>query len=89
MNLDDFSTFNLFPLTPKSKDSRTKRFLERGYTQCAELDAIPAEELRGRVEQAILSHIPAGAWGSLQHIERLERQQWQATMSVFAGEVSP
>jgi hypothetical protein len=86
VNLDDFSRFNLFPLTPKSKDTRTKHFLERGYTQCAELDAVPAKELRARVEQAILSHVPTGAWGSLQHIERLERQQWQSVMSAFAGE---
>jgi hypothetical protein len=81
----DFSLFNLFPLAPKEKDVRTKRFLEQGYTQCAELDAVPATELRNRIEQAILSHIPAGEWERLQNIERLERDQWQATLEAMSA----
>jgi hypothetical protein len=63
VNPEDFSIFNLFPLKPKVKDSRTKRFLERGYTECAELDAVPAPELRARIERAILQHIPTGPVG--------------------------
>ena len=45
--------------------------------QCAELDAIPASELRDRVETAIVQHIPADEWARLQRTEALERAQWQ------------
>jgi hypothetical protein len=87
VNPEDFSTFNLFPLKPKALDTRTKRFLERGYTECAELDAVPAPELRARIEQAILQHIPAGEWEYLQKIEELERKQWNEVIGKFSAGV--
>ena len=83
VTLADFSAFNLFPLEPKEKDVRTKRFREQGYRQCAELDAIPATELRTRIEQAILRHIPSGEWERLEHIEQLERERWQETLELM------
>ena len=73
----DFKTFNLFPLQVKERDARTKQFLQRGYRECAELDAIPAERLRERLEQAILAHIPAGEWERLQRVEELEQRTWR------------
>jgi hypothetical protein len=79
----DFSTFRLFPLEPKERDARTKCFLELGHTQCAELDAIPADELRRRVEQAITTHIPSGEWEYLLDIERYEREQWQEVLKMM------
>jgi hypothetical protein len=81
VNPEDFSAFSLYPLKPKAKDTRTKRFLVQGFTECAELDAIPTLELRTRIEQAILSHIPAGEWERLLHIERVEREHWQETLA--------
>jgi hypothetical protein len=72
-------------LEPKKTDTRTKGFLKRGYTQCAELDAIPATLLRERVEQAILSHIPTDEWSRLRRIEELERQQWHTTLEALKG----
>jgi hypothetical protein len=83
VNLEDFDQYTLFPLTPKKDDTRTKRFLAQGYTQCAELDAIPAPDLRARLEQAILLHIPAGEWEALQQHERLERTQWHDTLAAM------
>jgi hypothetical protein len=70
---EDFNHFDLFPLKPKTKDRRTAAFLRAGYTECAELDAIPAVALRERLEQAILSHIPADEWNRLIEIEDAER----------------
>jgi hypothetical protein len=70
---EDFSQFTLFPLEPKKKDRRTAAFLRAGYTECAELDAIPAVALRERLQQAILSHIPADQWNRLRAIEAAER----------------
>jgi hypothetical protein len=80
---EDFAAFNLYPLQPKDKDSRTKAFLAKGYTHCAELDAIPTAELRGRLERAILSHISSEEWERLQRIEKFEREQWHSTLAAF------
>jgi hypothetical protein len=77
---EDFGKFNLFPLKPKETDPCTRWFREQGFEDCAELDAIPAPELRNRVETAILEHVPADEWERLQHIERLEQEQWRGVL---------
>jgi hypothetical protein len=79
----DFDAFNLIELAPKKKDPRYQRFVAQHGTRCAELDAIPADELRSRLRQAIERHIPAGEWERLQNIEEIERRQWNETMAVF------
>jgi hypothetical protein len=88
VNLSDFSAFNLYPLEPKKKDRRTRWFLSQGYTQCAELDAIPATELRNRVKQAILPHIHTEEWERLQRIEKLERERWRETLEMLKEEAA-
>jgi hypothetical protein len=57
VNADDFEPFNLIPLKPKKTDSRYRRFVAQHGHECAELDALPATELRRRVKEAITSHI--------------------------------
>lgn len=74
VNVEDFADFNLIPLEPKKKDSRYKRFVGEHGMRCAELDALPATELRRRVEEAVVSHIDAKKWKRLQEIERLEKE---------------
>jgi hypothetical protein len=74
VNAEDFAPFNLIPLKPKKTDTRYQRFIREHGRDCAELDALPATELRERVEQAILSHIDAEKWERLQEIERVERE---------------
>ena len=81
----DFESFDLFPLTPKTSDTRTRWFRSLGFEQCAELDAIPANALRERVERAIVGHIPADEWERLRRIEDLEREQWQSMLAAFNG----
>jgi hypothetical protein len=80
---EDFDAYDLFPLAPKATDTRTRQFHSLGFSQCAELDAIPARDLRDRLEQVILHHIPADEWERLQRIERLEREQWQAMVDAL------
>jgi hypothetical protein len=70
----DFDTFDLRRLPPKETDHRTRAFRDAGHEDCAELDAIPAPELRDRVRRAITAHIPADEWERLQQIESLERE---------------
>jgi hypothetical protein len=74
VNADDFGEFNLIPLKPKRTDPRFRRFIREHGRECAELDALPATELRRRVEQAILSHIDAERWERLKETERVERE---------------
>ena len=86
MNAADFADFDLIPLKPKKLDTRYKRFVAEHGDQCAELDAIPAPELRSRVKGTIVSHIDGERRRRLQQTERLERETldhlaagWQIT----------
>lgn len=85
---DDFETFNLLPLAVKKSDPRARSFVERYGTECAELDALPARELRRRVEAAILGHIPWDEWERLQRVEQLERESFNAAFANFGGPAS-
>lgn len=76
----DFDRFDLLPLKPKTKDSRFRQFTARYGDRCAEVDALPATELRRRVEAAIMLHIPPGEWERLERVERLEREAFEQTI---------
>lgn len=81
VNNADFAAFNLIELEPKAKDRRAKAFIRDRGDRCAELDAIPATELRRRVRDAIQSHIPSGEWERLQNVEAVEKEAWAKIMS--------
>ena len=74
VNDDDFDGFDLIPLEVKEKDSRSRSFIQTHGTRCAELDALPATELRRRVREAIEDHIDADKWSRLLEVERLEKE---------------
>lgn len=76
VNESDFDEFNLIPLEPKTTDKRAARFLRERGNRCAELDALPASEIRSRVEESILIHVPIGSWQKLEQVEALEKQSW-------------
>lgn len=78
---DDFEGFNLLELEPKKSDRRYQSFIEQYGERCAELDAIPATELRRRVREAIEIHIPAEEWKRLQVVESLERETFNDTLA--------
>jgi hypothetical protein len=82
---DDFKRYKIKPLAPKKKDKRTKTFVAEWGRDCAEVEAIPATDLRDTVRNAILSHIPSGEWERLEEVERLEREQWDAYMKAMPG----
>lgn len=79
----DFETYEVRPLAPKKKDSRYKRFIARGWYDCAEVEAIPAVKMRGILQNAIESHIPQGEWQRLLEVERIERGQWKSYMAAM------
>ena len=72
VNAQDFQEFDLVPMMPKKSDSRRKAFEQEHGHQCAELDAIPANSLRDRIEAAILSHVDTAEWNRLQKVEAAE-----------------
>jgi hypothetical protein len=80
VNRDDFDDFDLIPLKPKKKDSRYRRFVEAHGDRCAELDALPANELRRRVEVAIRQHIAHARWERMREVEALEKENLMAFM---------
>ena len=83
VNRDDFAAFNLIPLEAKTQDKRYARFVAAHGDECAELDALPATELRRRVEEAITAHIDQERWGRLMDVERLEKESIDQLASVW------
>jgi len=80
VNADDFEDFGLLPLAPKKSDRRYQTFIEEHGYQCAELDALPATELRQRVRNAITQHIPQDEWSKLQDVERIEKESFETAL---------
>src|SRR5262249_44007178 len=70
----DFAEHNLVRLPIKPKDKRAPAFIAAHGPACAEVDALPATELRRRVREAIGRHIDQDRWEDLLRIEQLERE---------------
>ena len=59
---EDFGLHDLIRLPVKSKDKRSAGFIRECGRDCAEVDALPATEVRRRVKVAIESHIDMERW---------------------------
>jgi hypothetical protein len=70
----DIDDFNLPPLRIKTSDTRAAAFRREFGNRCVELDALPPEELRSRVRQAIEKNIEEEAWGRALAIEKAEQE---------------
>jgi hypothetical protein len=77
-----------FSAETKRKDPRYKWFTKHFGKQCCELDALPAPELRARVEKKIRRYIDMPRWDHAKMIERAEVESmedfydaWLATSS--------
>lgn len=70
---EDFDEFNLIPLAVKPHDMRSAKFIKEHGHACAEVDALPASELRNRVRSAIEQFIPQDEWDRLKRNEEAER----------------
>ncbi len=70
----DIDDFNLPPLRIKASDTRAAAFRRKLGARCVELDALPPEELRSRVRQAIEEQIDEEAWGRALAIEKAEQE---------------
>jgi hypothetical protein len=77
--------------TKKGKDPRRAWFEQHYGRTCCELDALNPNELRRRVEGAIIDHIDVPAWRRMKEIEQVEcdslreiLNKWQPSMSGLA-----
>lgn len=82
----DFKDHNIPALDAKPTDPNYKKFKAKYGTDAAELDALPPDELRSRMEGLIFKHIDAGQWHQLQRIEKLENESWKTVMDKFCQE---
>ena len=75
----DISNPNLpgFPVASKKKDPRYPWFVENFGHRAWELDAMPASELRRRVEDEIVSRLDMDAWNHAVEIEVAEVESMQ------------
>jgi len=85
VNAEHFAEFSIRPLEPKKKDKRTPKFIERFGRACAEVEAIPASDLRRMLREAIEQHIPVAQWQRLQEVERLEKASFQQALKALRG----
>lgn len=78
---DDFDKYGIRPLDAKQTDTTYKRFVEKYGTDGAELEALPPQELRKRVRDAIESHLNIDEWNRLKVIEQAERDSWVSVVN--------
>jgi hypothetical protein len=76
------------PRTRKGKDTRRPWFEANYGRTCCELDALNPNELRRRVEQAILAQIDVPAWNHMQAIEEVECNSLRDVMTRWRESIS-
>jgi hypothetical protein len=81
----DFQEHSLVPLPVKMTDRRAEGFLREHGRQCAEVDALPPTELRRRVEEAIVAHIPTERWAQLRQTEQMEKETLERYLTAWDG----
>ncbi len=79
----DFDEFRLIELRPKRTDSRWRTFVQGHGCRAAEIDAIPPNELRRRVRNAIEAFVPEEKWERLKAVEELERESFSRTLNAL------
>jgi hypothetical protein len=81
-DLDDVSTF---PASDKESDPRYGWFVSRYGDTCAELDAMDPNDLRSRVEDAILAEIETEAWERSVKVNRAEQESLRTFFKGWKG----
>jgi hypothetical protein len=84
----DIKKYNLPPLLVKESDSRTAKFLGRYSNNCVELDALPPDELRRRIREAVTSLLDAELWNRAVAVERVECASILETVALWPGKAA-
>jgi hypothetical protein len=87
---EDFSNADLigFPVKRKGPPAAWQPYLSEYGDRCVEVDAIPAGEIRARLQEAILSHIDQHQWETLQLIEAEEKKDLFAKIRMLEAETA-
>jgi hypothetical protein len=76
---------------PVKKNPKTKSnwgpYLDRFGDRCVEVDAVPANDIRARIEQSILAHIDQHEWNVLQTIEQEEKRDLFSKLAIKSRRV--
>lgn len=75
LTLEDIQVYQLPPDLAKKTDTRTASFIARHGDISVELDALPPNVLRERLESEVRSRMDLGALEQIQEIEKHERDQ--------------
>jgi hypothetical protein len=68
----DIDEFNLPPLRVKDSDTRSASFRRKHGEECVELDALPVEELRRRIREAVSDCMDEELWNRAIAVEKVE-----------------
>ena len=80
VDLDDLSTFEA---SDKEGDPRHDWFVNHYGDTCAELDAMDPNDLRARVEEAILDEIEPEAWDRSAKVNKAEQESLRAYFNAW------
>lgn len=80
---EDISAFSLPPLRVKDSDSRSDSFKSKHGHEAVELDALPVEELRRRIREAVTGLIDRNLWDRAVHVERVELDSILSSMAMW------
>ena len=70
---------------PVKRSGSWREYLAKYGDRCIEVDALPPNEIRERVKNAIEAHIDTMEWKRLQETERLERETLENIVTAFAA----
>lgn len=87
---DDFRNRNLlgFPVKKNGAAAYWQPYIERYGDRCVEVDAISANEIRDRVESAILRHVDQDEWQTLKLIEAEEKKDLLSQIKILGSKVA-
>jgi hypothetical protein len=79
----DIAKFNLPPLRVKEDDRRSKGFVRDHGSDCVELDALPPNELRRRIEVGVRGLMDHAKWERAIKVERAEIESITRSMKLW------
>jgi len=85
---NDIKLFRLPPLRIKTTDTRAQGFRKTHGRNCVELDALPPDELRRRVREAVEGVMDLVAWQRAVQVEKAEIKSIVDTVSQWPGNLN-
>ncbi|HEY8666434.1 MAG TPA: hypothetical protein VIL86_07205 [Tepidisphaeraceae bacterium] len=82
LTADDIRRYNLPPDPTKSTDNRAAKFIAEHGDNCVELDALPVDVLRRRLEETVRDRMDIEAW---EQVRALEQQDHRQLAGVLGG----